>query len=114
LCKNKTCNEEVSHDFYEGPTQQTCSECPRQCDTTIYSYSPWFADYPTLNYAEVLLKHTFLKNKNLTKKSIKHKVVAFNVYFNDFKYTEITQLAKAMPLDLVASVGGFLGNILKF
>ncbi len=41
---------------------------------------------------------------------MKNKIVAFNVYYNDFKYTEITQIAKAMPLDLVASVGGFLGK----
>ena len=49
---------------------------------------------------------------NLTFEQYKNNLVAFNVYYEELVYTQISESAKVTSIDLVANIGGVLGLFL--
>ena len=75
--------------------------------TSIYLISK------NINASELAL-HRKIKPKypngtNITLEDLRASVVAFSVYYSDFKYTFIQQLPKMQIVDAVSNFGGLLG-----
>ncbi len=89
------------------------NECPLECDSSRFILKRSFSRYPTPRYADNLINSTFLKNIFLNYKSntslIHSSLLSFGVYYSDLIYTEINQLEKYSPFDLICNIGGTLG-----
>ena len=116
-CFNKTqfdCTGNFRLIFYQNNLNEKCPGCPLQCTTDRYSITPSFAQYPTDGYLELILNKSSIRQSHpdLSKSNIKKRLLAFNVFYNELSYTRVTQLPKYESLDLLASMGGFMGLLL--
>ncbi len=104
------------YEFQYTNLELKCDQCPLECETNNFPLSLSFSDYPNKNYAMFLYENSFLKsafgNKPFDFNELKKNVLSFSVFFDQLKYTNITQIPKYYPLDLIASIGGFLGLLL--
>ena len=107
-CLNKT-YEEVSKDI-----QSICHNCPLDCELSRYDISSSTAAFPSKSYAMLLYNNTFLKNKYpvFDFNKIKQDVFSIQVYFGEMQTTNYVQLKKFDQIDLLSSIGGFLGLFL--
>ena len=104
------CTHLVLTKFYQTITEK-CRDCPLECDSVTYGLSTSPAEFPTPSYFKALINNTFFSRKysNITTNAIDKSVLAFNVYYSDLRYTEISQLVKYSFVDFVCSVGGTIG-----
>ena len=95
---------------------EDCDECPLECSSVRYKLVRSFADYPTAAHAAQIIqsnKSILHRNvisdyqSNLT--SIRGSFLAFNVYYSDLSYTEISALPKITPVDFICGLGGNVG-----
>ncbi len=88
---------------------ENCVECPLECDSKRYMVSTSSGEFPTPRYANDLINSTFLKtifsSYSSNRSSIKSSVLSFTVYYSELKYTEIRELEKFTPIDLLTSIG---------
>ena len=73
-----------------------------------------FSKFPNLIYYNQLINRTLIRSKYpadyiLSYEDLQNSVVAFNVYYDDLKYTIISEVAKSSPTDLASNMGGLLG-----
>lgn len=105
----------VYQELTNGKVSEVCSpSCPLECDSIAYEVSNSFSKFPNVIYASELKRHPKIKSKfphgyNITYIDLKDTVIAFNVFYKDLKYTEITQTAKTNIEDLLSDLGGLLG-----
>ena len=106
--------------FYNKDVKKKCSQfCPLLCDSIDYSLLTSIADYPSLAYIYGYLTNeskfkSIYDNRSIINDvsdyfNIKYSVVSMNVYYEDLKYTEITESPKMLSIDLLAALGGTLG-----
>ncbi len=100
--------------FYAGNILMTCQQCPTDCNKLSFPLTTSFSSYPSRAYAEFLYRNSVLKKlvQNFSFAEIESSVVAFDVYFKELMYTNITQVSKMDGLGLLSSIGGFLGLLL--
>ena len=98
------------------------SQCPLECDSITYQYSisslvfpsqsfynKFFSDKQLLNYTE------FLYGINVsTYEAFQKYYVMLNVFYPLMQYTEIKEIPKFTPIDLLSQIGGSLGMFLGF
>jgi hypothetical protein len=75
------------------------------------------ADYPSLLYANALMKNSVIQSKfgndvNLTYDFLKRNMLQASVYYSDMGYQKYEELEKTNVVDLVSSIGGTLGLFL--
>lgn len=101
--------------FIHQGLHRNCTECPIECETNSYPMSLSFSDFQD-EYISFMFNNSVLKSKfqrgYLDISEIKKHVASFNIYYDELKYTNITQLAKLTEVDLLAGIGGFSGLFL--
>lgn len=70
--------------------------CPLECESVIYTISVVVLDYPSRKYYEdELSKNSLIQSKsNLSNEQLKKHLLSINVYYEDLKYTSISQQPK--------------------
>ena len=72
------------------------------------TFSVWFGLRHLINfYSEI--KSKYPAGYNLSSDNLKNSLLAFNIYYQDLSYSEITQIPKSDIIDLVSGMGGLLG-----
>ncbi len=112
LCFNQFCPNCNDFDY-----QKTCSkQCPLECEIVTYQITDMIESFFSLpnsekeKYRNLLLNNSHVKN--ITDEELFDNLIYINVYFEEIKYTEITQIPKTTPVDLASSIGGSLGLFL--
>jgi len=114
LCYKKYClycTEESDFDY-----QKICSKrCPLECEIVTFTITNSIEN--TYEF-----KKSIKEYKNLTMERFNHaditdeelfdNLIIINVYFEEIKETEITQIPKTTAVDLASSIGGSLGLFL--
>ncbi len=87
--------------------------CPKECDSVFYSrtsssylYLQSITDDDKKKFAEYAKKNGIATN---ILNRVEVKGVAINIYLNDMRYTEISEVAKTTVTNLISDIGGFLG-----
>ena len=109
-----------------------CSHlCPRECETISYTLSTSHSDFPSLSYGQFLRNQTSVKERfknyqqNSSRKDseilkeidmyeFKTGIAAINIYYEDLKYTKISQIEEMNFPDLLSNLGGTLGLFVGF
>jgi hypothetical protein len=108
-CSDRTYDRFI--DYHE--IDNVCQEfCPLECESVVYAHSMSLASFPTEKYAELLVNNPAILKQypnRTTKQVIMENTLAVNVYYEDLKYTLISETPKMSIFDLVANTGGTLG-----
>ena len=97
-------------------------DCPIECDSVTYQYSLSSLLYPSQSFynkffndksAFNFFKTTFGIDIS-TKDKFKEYFLSLNVFYPYFQYTQITEIPKFTPIDLLSQIGGSLGMFLGF
>ena len=113
--ENDDCQENETKSFFSKDINEYCTPfCPMECDSIDYKIDLMSSVFPNQAYASELALHRKIKPKypngtNITLEDLRASVVAFSVYYSDFKYTYIQQLPKMQIVDAVSNFGGLLG-----
>ena len=88
--------------------------CPEECTTTQFQITLSQNSYPSNNEFKNLKSNSNLMSKfgnasSVNLDDLKKSVYMVSIYFEDLKYTMISQQAKTNVMDLVSSIGGSLG-----
>ena len=99
-------------------------QCPHECNSVTYSQRVSFSEYPSRNYMEFLIKNNvYLSNvlfppdqhdPNTTSRFddlvlARDSLAKIFVYFDEIKYTKISEEISVTFFDLIANIGGTLG-----
>ncbi len=97
-------------------SSKVLKECPAECDSLDYRKSVTIGDFGTPTEINSLLNGSaYLRERtaNKTWDEIRNSLLFLRVFFNELKYTKVTQIPKINVADLVAAIGGtmdlFLG-----
>ena len=118
-----SCMENMYLKFVDQNLVDLCQVyCPLECDSVEYPVFLSSNSFPCGKYTELLMnnsvfiKHLALKGyklSNLTSADshslAKQSLLALNVYFDDLKYTLISESPKTSIFDLIANIGSALG-----
>ena len=101
-------------DFLFAKSENNCIECRTQCTKTSFSTTVSSGSFSSGNWINFLNRSLFLKNgsKYLSNSDIQKRMTCFNIYFEELKYTNYTQIPKMTISQLVSSIGGYLGILL--
>jgi len=88
--------------------------CPLECDTVSYDLSKSLMYYNEV-YHKIALENyknltQIILGLNLTLKEISRRLVGVYIYYDKLSFTQISQIPKTSPWDLVSSLGGSFGN----
>ena len=90
-------------------------DCPMECETTSYTYSTSFSDYPSnYTFSSNLIKSSTILKHIQTYEELKRSVLKVNLFYDELKTTTITQDAKTSLSDFISSIGGTFGLFLGF
>ena len=79
--------------------------CPLECESINFSLQSSIVDYPSIgNVTENEFKSRFTRYEKL-----RRDFFAIRVYYEDLKYTFISQQPKTQVADLISSIGGLFG-----
>jgi hypothetical protein len=102
--------------FYSQNVKQLVKdECPLTCEQMTYSLSLSSMAYPSQFYFKYLKKHPVVlyhynnDTSKITLESLKTKILAVNIYYEEMSYTYISQSPKMQLEDLISNFGGTLG-----
>jgi len=90
-------------------------DCPRECKTVSYEINYSNSNYPSYTEYLNLLNNSYLMSKYLQTPSvedIKKSMATLYIYYDDLRYTSISQQPKMMFFDLISSIGGLFGLFL--
>lgn len=94
--------------------------CPQECDMTHFDVSVSYLDFPTyLTYKDILATYLeqlakLFKTENITYEMFAKSFVGVNIYFNEFKVTEMEETAAMSFVELVSNIGGTIGLFISF
>jgi hypothetical protein len=104
------------YEFIGNNLYELClPECPLECDSIRYDVSVSASTFPNKQTSDGLIyiyNGLDFSRNNLTFEQYKSNLVAFNVYYEELVYTQISESAKMTSIDLVANIGGVLGLFL--
>ena len=109
------CLNKVFEEFFATDVFEVCEpHCPLECNTLTYTVSASFSKFPNYYYFTQLINNPKITSKyppgyNITYNDIQNSVIAFNVYYDDLKYTTITENPSVSSIDLISNMGGILG-----
>lgn len=109
------CFDNVWNDYLLQNINEKCLPyCPLECDSVSYQIATSFSKFPNEHYAKILMESPIVKSKfpdshNITFDDLLNNMIAFNVHYENLKYTSIREVAKMDWVDLVSNIGGILG-----
>lgn len=117
-----SCNYAAASKFYGQDIKSICgSRCPLECVQNYIYTSISSIDYPKEAYADNLLKQnipainnfkSFSYSQDKAYSMLKKQILSLNIYYEDLKYTIVSDSIKTSPLDFVSALGGTLGLFL--
>ena len=109
------CANDQHISFINQDENQLCQDyCPLECDSSAVTSITSYAGFPTNLYGKVLLHKDvvishYANVTNISKIDIKKDILAVNIYFNNFAYTDITNSPQFGVFDLIGNIGGLVG-----
>lgn len=109
------CFDKAWTQFFKCNVNEICSQyCPLECDSINFDTATSFSKFPNLDYANDLFRNSLIVSKfpcgyNITYEDLQSSLIAFNVFYDDLKYTIISQAAQMSVLDLMSNIGGVFG-----
>lgn len=95
--------------FQQNNSFKICSDyCPLECDSASFEISHDFE--PIISYSKS--SNGFYYKKFQTYENISRSFLSLHIYYEDLKYTLISQSPKMQVYDLVSNIGGTLGLFL--
>ena len=95
--------------FFDEFNEFNClTDCPLECKKITYSLSTSHSDYPNRKYAKIL-KRLITNHLTIDDDLLKKSIAAINIYYEDHRYTKVSQIAKMSSEDLMANIGGIFG-----
>lgn len=99
-------------DFFDRDNRENCSgQCPLECESISYETKISHSDFPSRAYAKKLLKSIKIfanENSKIDYNILRENVLNIKIYFEDLKYTLISEKPKILVEDLLATIGGTL------
>ena len=107
----KVCSYKCAVDGYLNDFVSECNpQCPLECESVSYHLSSYQLTSDIIDIQNELFSFNFT---NISVPSPKlQNTIKFIFYFDESKYTEISQIAKTSLPDIVSNVGGTLGLFL--
>ena len=94
---------------------ETCNrECPDSCEWIDYDINILYEDFPNsmIQFHNLKnmpgIKQHFPDNHNISFEDLKSSLVCLNIYYDDLKYTSISENPSKTPIDLLADIGKIL------
>jgi len=92
--------------------------CPLDCEVTNYDIKMSYSRYPSSSHVNVVKKNPkiikHLNTENVTIDMLKKSLLGIRLYYADMSYVAITEYPKTQLVDVIASVGGLLGEYFFF
>jgi hypothetical protein len=110
----KICISKYLNDFSNQYEREKCSKyCPLECNSMSYRINNYFELFPSSGNISSISKEYYglLNNFNTYEEVNKHLTVLY-VYFNDLKYTFISEEPKTELFNVISNIGGILGLFL--
>ncbi len=109
----KECFEKYNADFYKENNSETCSQyCPIECYSSFLEVKSLSLNLPETGNIISSTKAFNYSNHFQTYSEVKRSFFSISIYFNELKYTTITEQPKTEIINLVSSIGGYLGLFL--
>ena len=105
----------IYYSLTKGSINEICGPlCPLECDSISYRVSASFSKLLLSDKIYNLYKNRsaikpYQSGYNSYEEEFKKNLYFVTIYYNNLKYTSITQTPKTNFLDLVSSIGGILG-----
>lgn len=103
-------------------TSECVKLCPHECSSRKYDVSVSYADFPSRTVMDILMreidyfKWAFQLKKTANSSAsfdslelARTSLVSLSIYYDDIRYTSITESPSITFVDLIASIGGTLG-----
>jgi hypothetical protein len=104
------CMAEYLKDFRKKYQNEKCSQyCPLECESMNYIVNTYNEQFPLAG--NISKKDNFPAEYNTYEEIKKHYIEIF-VYYNDLKYTVISEEPKAELFNFISNIGGILGLFL--
>ncbi len=101
---------EYLKDFRKKYQNEKCSQyCPLECESMNYIVNTYNEQFPLAG--NISKKDNFPAEYNTYEEIKKHYIEIF-VYYNDLKYTVISEEPKAELFNFISNIGGILGLFL--
>lgn len=90
--------------------------CPLQCNFEIFEITSYFKNFPKTYYAKYLLNnHSTFRTKNdsnitLDVDELNKNIARINIFYENLSQQLINEVASITIIDLLANIGGMLGN----
>ena len=94
------------------------SDCPFECEKITYLLSTSHSYYPSPEYTKFLKTHPIIQkafnsssfdSNSIDEDLLKKSIASINVFYDDLRYTKISQTSKMNLVDLMSNIGGTLG-----
>jgi len=116
ICKTdyeQHCLSLYNEEFFSIENIRELCDCPLECVSITYSMSTSFSNYPSKEYADYLsnqssISKLFNNRTQIDSELIKSSLLSVSVYYDELKYTQISELKKVELEDLIAGIGGDL------
>ena len=112
----KVCGYQCAMDDYLNDFSSECNlQCPLECESTSYHLSAYKLTSDLIDIQNESFSFNFSnmsEQNRILQESYLENVIKFIFYFDESKYTEISQIAKTSLPDIVSNVGGTLGLFL--
>ena len=103
------CTKKEHFTFASSNVEGLCDEyCPLECDSQTIDYRVSISNFPALNYHNILKENPKIFQKILDQNEIDQNLMAVHVYYEELKYTLISESLKSSVYDIVANIGGLL------
>jgi len=109
--KQTLCLNDVGLKFTNNIKETCASECPLECEYVTYETSMSQLDYPNRQHFDDLRTRN-KEYENMSLEEYKRTHLRLNIHFKSNDYTEIREMPKMTPIELISNLGGVLGIFL--
>ena len=109
----KKCVSEYLKDFRKNHQYGKCSQyCPLECDSMQYIINTYNEQFPINGNISDSTKSAYFLPDFSTFDEIRKNFIGIYIYYNDFKYTLISEEPKTELFNFISNIGGILGLFL--
>lgn len=112
-------NSDCLYRTYKNSVNKNLNEfcanyCPLECISNTFQIATSISNFPNSYGAFTLIKNKkiirkFGENYTITQEDLRKTMIGFEVYYDELKYTKISEVEKVKVVDLIANIGGVLG-----
>lgn len=111
--REQNCSSRVSNQLKLIDVKNLCyKHCPLECEFTNYQLTMSSSNYPTRLFSDFILEtknRTILNNTVSTHEEVRENLVSVLIYFDELKYTFISESESITSTALISNIGGTLG-----